>query len=337
MKSTTRMLLSLWPGIAMAFLILDTKTGLIGAAAGVELCIRTVIPSLFPFLFLSVMVTGSLLSMSAPVLRPIGRICRIPAGAEGLLAVGLLGGYPVGAQCVAQAHREGRISRETAQRMLGFCSNAGPAFIFGMISGAFTTPYAVWLLWGIHMLSAILTGVLLPGGDQKTILHKGSRPPAPAAALDRSLKTMASICGWVIIFRVLLAFLQRWFFWFLPADTVIVISGILELTNGCCQLLQLTNEPLRFVVASLLLAFGGLCVWLQTVSVASSLGTGFYFPGKLLQAAISLTLACIAAPLLYPGTHIFMPVSLLGLLVIGVLFLRKKRKNRSSILARQGV
>lgn len=337
MKSATRTLLSFWPGIAMVFLILDTKTCLNGAVAGVELCIRTVIPSLFPFLLLSVMVTGSLLTITGPGLRPIGRLCRIPAGAEGLLAVGLLGGYPVGAQCVTQAFREGRISRETAWRMLGFCSNAGPAFLFGMISGAFTTPYTVWFLWGIHILSAILTGILLPGGDRKSILRQSSSPLSPAAALEQSLKTMGSICGWVIIFRVLLAFLQRWVLWLLPTDSVIFISGILELTNGCCALPQLSSEPMRFVVASLFLAFGGLCVWLQTVSVTGSLGTGFYFPGKLLQAAISLTLACVAVPILYPGMHTFIPVSLLSLFAIGILFLRKKRKNRSSILVRQGV
>ena len=41
-------------------LILDGKTALAGAMAGMELCMKTVIPSLFPFLFLCSLLTNSL-------------------------------------------------------------------------------------------------------------------------------------------------------------------------------------------------------------------------------------------------------------------------------------
>ena len=46
----------LWTGIAasmgMLVLILDGKTALEGARQGIELCLRTVVPSLFPFFLL---------------------------------------------------------------------------------------------------------------------------------------------------------------------------------------------------------------------------------------------------------------------------------------------
>ena len=41
----------------MLVLILDGKAALLGAQAGVELCLNTVIPSLFPFFVLSVLLT----------------------------------------------------------------------------------------------------------------------------------------------------------------------------------------------------------------------------------------------------------------------------------------
>lgn len=147
----------------IALLILDSKTALAGAQSGVELCIRTVIPSLFPFFLFSILLTTSLIGRRIPILRPVCRLCRIPGGAESILIAGFLGGYPVGAQCVSQAYRAGQLSHRDARRMLGFCNNCGPAFLFGMAAALFREWWAPWSLWGIHIFSALCVGVLIPG------------------------------------------------------------------------------------------------------------------------------------------------------------------------------
>lgn len=338
MKSGRNPIISLLPVIAMTVLILDTKTALSGAQSGLELCIRVVIPSLFPFLFVGSMVTGSLLGRQIPLLRPIGRLCRIPAGAEGLMAVGLIGGYPVGAQAVAQAYRDGKLSKIDASRMLGFCSNAGPSFLFGMLAGIFTEPLALWVLWGIHILSAVLTGILLPGGCGASVRPDITPPSSISVTLERTLKTMASICGWVILFRVILSFLQRWFLWAVPNEIDILLSGLLELTNGCCRLELAETEGMRFLIASVLLAFGGLCVGLQTVSVTKGLGTGAYFPGKVLQTIVSFMLAYAAQVLLFPAeARISFHPGILCLCLVPIAAVWKNVKIPGSILARQGV
>ena len=299
MKSVKVMALTALPALCMAVLILDTKTALLGASAGLELCIRVVIPSLFPFLFVSVLVTGNLAGRNIPMMEPLGHLCGIPRGAEGLLAIGLIGGYPVGAQCVAQSYRNGILSERESKRMLGFCSNAGPSFLFGMLSGAFSNAQILWVLWAIHILSAILTGALLPGRSNRRVSSVTETSPSASEALVQSLKTMSAICGWVILFKVLLAYFQRWFLWAIPDETDILLSGILELTNGCCRLRLADAEGVRFLLASGLLAFGGICVGFQTISVTKDLGTGMYFPGKILQTAISLLLAYPAQRFLF--------------------------------------
>lgn len=339
MKSERNMILALLPALAMAVLILDAKTALAGAQSGLELCIRVVVPSLFPFLFLSVMVTGSLMGRNIPMLRPLGMLCRIPKGAESLLAVGLLGGYPVGAQSIAQAYKDGVLTEEDARRMLGFCSNAGPSFIFGMLAGVLD-PAVLWVLWGIHILSALLTGMLLPGGSNKPVNVSHASGLSPADSLERSLKVIATICGWVIVFRVLLTFLQRWLLWLLPIEAEIAISGLLELTNGCCRLQLADTEGLRFILATMLLGFGGICVCLQTISVTKGLGTGLYFPGKLIQTGISLVLSLLAQTMLFPAQEqvtIDPLVITFCTLPVMVAVAMKIMKNRSSNLARQDV
>ena len=76
----------------MLVLILDGKTALAGARSGIALCLMTVIPTLFPFIVLSVLLSGALLGASIPPLRPVGKILKMPAGTESLLLCAFLGG-----------------------------------------------------------------------------------------------------------------------------------------------------------------------------------------------------------------------------------------------------
>ena len=99
----------------MLALILDGRTAIDGARQGIELCLRTVIPSLFPFFVLSILLTSSLLGSPLAVLRPLGRLFGMPDGAESLLIPAFLGGYPVGAQNVAAAFRSGQLTKPEAE------------------------------------------------------------------------------------------------------------------------------------------------------------------------------------------------------------------------------
>ncbi len=324
----------------MLLMILDSKTAVAGAREGLELCIRTVIPSLFPFFVISSWMTPLLLGSKNPLLMPLGRIIRIPAGAESLLLVGFLGGYPTGALCVAEAFRRGRLSRQDAERMMVFCSNAGPSFLFGIVGGMFPRNWMVWLLWGIQIVSALVCGILLPGGaDGQVTLPEETHSSLPAA-LAQALRSMASVCGWVVIFRVLLGFLDRWLFWVLPPEWSIVLSGVLELTNGCCSLPAVCGIGSRFLLASVLLSFGGLCVAMQTASVTEGLSFRLYLPGKLLQSAVSLMLSLAAQVLLPDGVKLpMMLFLLLPSAIFALYFLRSgaKKEKSSSIPVKLGV
>lgn len=325
----------------MLALILDSKTALSGATEGIDLCIRTVIPALFPFFVLSALLTGSVLGTKPSFLRPIGWLCGIPKGAETILVTGLLGGYPVGAQCISHAYASGQLTKRDAQRMLGFCNNAGPAFLFGMTGFLFESKSVPFVLWIIHILSALITGALLPGKSQEQIETSAQNKPGIGQVLQLSLKNTAIVCGWVVLFRILLAFMELWFLWLAAEPLQIVITGVMELTNGYMDLVCIENDRLRFILASLFLGFGGLCVALQTASVAgqSGLSLKYYFPGKVIQTAISAVLAYIISGQLFATGSKSNPIWLIALLLIAVIgaFLTKNRKNSSSIPGTSGV
>ncbi len=318
----------------MLLLILDTKTALLGAKEAFSLCMHTVVPALLPFVFLSSLLTSALTGAQSPLLRPIGMLLRIPKGSESLFIIGALGGYPTGAQAISAAYSAGQLHKRDAQRMVGFCSNAGPSFLFGITAAAFSNPSAPWMLWLIHLTAAVIAAVLLPGGCKAAASIRPVRPITAFASLQRSIKVIAQICGWILLFRVLLAFLDRWFLWLVEPDCQVVFRGLLELTIGCTSLDSIANTGLRFTVCAAILGFGGLCVVMQTASCTAELGMGMYIPAKVLQCIISAMLAALYQSLFYSQTQRY-PVPIwfylvgVGLLIIIILLLQKSKKRCS--------
>lgn len=311
----------------IALLILDSKAALTGAQHGVELCIQTVIPSLFPFFLFSILLTSSLMGRQLTILRPISRFCRIPEGAESILIAGFLGGYPVGAQCISRALDANQLSSSDARRLLGFCNNCGPAFLFGMAGALFENWWTPWLLWLIHIIGALCVGAIIPGRPVKCRAQYMSAV-SPVHALTKSVHIMAGVCGWVVLFRVLITFLNRWILWYLPPECQVAISGLLELSNGCVGLYELKSLSLRFILCAGFLGFGGLCVTMQTLSVVSEkLDKRLYFPGKALHCCISLCLACIVQ-----GNHCIIMFSSLTIGVIIAVFIRKLQNKCGNLL-----
>lgn len=313
--------------LSVFFLILDAQTAFDGASQGMALCIRTVIPSLFPLFFLCGIMNSYFLGTEMKPLRPIGKLCGIPCGAESLFLIGITGGYPVGAKNVFTSYYNGMLSREAAERMLGFCSNAGPAFLFGMTSLLFPHPAAPWLLWFIQIVCALLTAMILPGKSNGRCAMSNKTDLDISKILRNALLSMSTVCGWVILFRVLIQILDRWVLWLIPTKISVWLTGLLELSNGCIMLGEVESLPLRFTVAAVITVFGGLCVYLQTVSVCKTLSCKIYLIGKLIQTALSIPLAMISSTLLFPGNDIYLRIGvLLGACLIVVYVIIRKIK-----------
>ena len=312
--------------------VLDVKTALLSAAEGITLCLYTVVPALLPFFFLSMMLTASLMGRTLPFLRPVAAICKMPKSSESILLSGLLGGYPAGAQTIAQCWRSGFLQRDSASRMLCFCNLAGPSFLFGIVAQQFSSAASALYLWLIQILSAIVTAMVLPDKQQNKVDASLGKITSPTEILKSSIRVIALICGWIVLFRVILGFFRRWFLWMLPIPLQVMLCGLLELSNGCCELGRISSEGLRFVIASGMLAFGGVCVTMQTASAAHGLDLRGYLPAKILQTILSLALAMILQKFVFSSseqigiTPFFVPL-LLMVLVISTVILQKFENN----------
>lgn len=314
----------------MILLIFDTTIAYIGAKEGISVCIEVIIPSLFPFIVASNYLCTSLFGARIPGLERIGILFQLPKGSESLLVLGLLGGYPVGAQLIGDSYKRGSIDKRTACILLGYCNNAGPSFIFGVISSVFSSPSISFILWVIHIFSALVTGYLLPRPEISMASMEKKCTGSMVQALQKSIRAMASICGWVIIFKVILSYISPFLEGKVSQLCLIMLSGFLELSNGCMQLSNIGSESVRFILCTVFLSFGGICVLLQTASVTENLGLGLYIPGKMIQTGISVLLSLIVSPFLFPhAVHASLGFFLISFLSMTTIWLsRKYCKNR---------
>lgn len=279
---------------AAALLLLRPQEAAAAVREGLALCGGTVIPSLFPFfaavsLLLQLGAAEALGRLCAPIMRPLFRmrgVCALP------LLAGLLGGYPSGAKTAASLYAQGRITRQEAELLLGFCDNCGPAFLLGCVgAGVLGDPAAGLWLYAVHILSALLAGLLLCrlSGDRGPVLLGSALPAAPVSfpqaltsSVTGALASTLNVCAFVVFFQVLSALP--------PAPPPPLVLGVLEMVGGVASL---TPGPGGFAAASAIVGWGGLSVHCQAMSLAAPEGLSFrwHWAGKALQAVLSALLA----------------------------------------------
>lgn len=293
MEQNRKALKSIMAALGLLTLIFNSNLALKGAGSGIKLCVDTLIPSLFPFFVLSMVLTNSLDTDNVKMIDRIGKYFGISTAASSVLIPAVLGGYPVGAKCIGDLYYRKLISREEAERLLSFCNNAGPSFLFGMVSRFFPERETIWLIWLVHLFSAAITAMVVPAeGSELSVISSFPKNQKTEVILSAA-RAMCLTCCWVVMFRIFITILQEWFLWMMPVWIQVLLIGVLELANGCCSLMLITDAGLRFILCSCMLAFGGICVLFQTISVTEGLSVRSYLKGKVIQTIFSLLLSCV--------------------------------------------
>lgn len=290
------------PFFGVILLLFFREAAMDGVRSGCLICANTLIPTLFPISVL----TGCLIRMhtEGKAGGKAGIWFRKALGLPGFCAVplvlGLLGGFPLGAQLTADLYESGRLSREDAIRLSALSNNAGPAFLLGSVGAVLRDPtIGLWLL-GIQTLSTFFVGLLLKKPKNHGAALLDQRPPASAgffsvlpASLESSAAAMLRLAAAVCFFRAWSSCLERLIpFYKLPALYRAGCLGLLEIVGGVTALQEVPGD-IAFPMAALLIGWGGLCVHLQTAAALRRVGLPIkeYLSVKLLQALFAFSFA----------------------------------------------
>ena len=301
---------------AMLEMILAPQQMIESGRYALSLCAELIIPSLFPFFVLSGLLNrlGFAAAIARQLAKPAARLYGVSGAGATAFFMGLVGGYPLGAAYIADMRRQGLVSLEEAERLMGFCSNSGPAFLVGSIgAGVFGSARLGVGLYIIHVLAAAITGLFFRV-DGKC---RGNAPAAPresGGALIESVRQAAqsilSVCGFIVCFCVIIGLLDAHGIFSLLAGQLAQItglelhaaraalSGFLELGSGSMR--GLAVSPANLAIAAGIVGWGGVSVHFQTYAVLadSDIKGGLHLAGRLINCAVSAALGYIFGLLL---------------------------------------
>ncbi len=282
--------------IALFLIMFPDKCIEVGRTA-VNLCLNSVVPSLFPFLICSgiLSATGAATTCSrylSPVIRPL---FKVPGCGAAAFVLGIVSGYPVGAACATNLYATGQCTKSEAERLCAFCNNSGPIFIISVVGCGFLGSAVLGkYLYISHIISAMLAGFILSffakQSENKNYLPPKSVPKPKDAVfilgdvMDTSIFSMLKICGFVVFFSVFAAAIPK-------SNITPYLAAALEITGGIKQLAALDLAlDTKLCLISFFAAFSGISIMLQVGAITAPhrLSLIPYLFGKLIQGGFSV-------------------------------------------------
>ncbi|MEZ4357140.1 MAG: hypothetical protein R2876_00670 [Eubacteriales bacterium] len=300
------------------------------ASNGLMLFIESVLPSILPFLIgTSILLQTGFVPIIGAILSPVfGFLFGCPGESGYVFLSAGLSGYPIGAKLSAELFDKGILTRDEAQLTLYFTSITSPLFISGVVAiSLFNAPYLSGYLLFSHYIAAILTGVIMRIRFGKKKMVYSIRAELKKAlhnfrlknnffskqttignilknAVTTSLITVATICGFIILFNVLINLLNHLGFFetvsnilsplltkfsINPAVIKPLISGSIEMTVGVNMASKISSKILMAYISAFLLGFGGLSIIMQTYAFISQykLSAKNFIAAKFMQGCLS--------------------------------------------------
>ncbi len=298
-----------------SIIALIAKTEIVTAAAkdSLALCATSVIPALFPFFVLTgLMVNCGVVTMLGKFLSPVAdKLFKTSGTGAVVFVIGILCGYPTGAKVISELYLSGRLSKDEAERLLAFCNNSGPLFVIGAVgAGMLGNKNAGILLYCIHAISAIITGVFLSLFAKETenemTVNTAVLPIGEAftQSVESSVKSILNVCGYVVLFGCVVAVVK-------PYISGVFMNSLFEVTVGAKDIISSglkSNDVLMLLSGTI--GFGGVCVYFQVRGAVAraKLSTVCYLFGKTMQLTVSMALMKIYL-LANRNVAVFAPVS----------------------------
>ena len=295
-----------------------------GACQGLETWIVHLVPSLLPFfivadLLLSLGFVRFLGVLLEPVMRPL---FRLPGEAGFAVALGFTSGFPMGAILTASLKEQKLCTPQEAARLAAFTNNSSPLFLLIAVPVSMLhQPQLGVLLLSAHYLANLTIGILLRFTTSSTshntpqahllrtaiqqMQQYQTQHILPLGALfgqaiQKGIRSIVNIGGFVMLFSVLLALLQatdllallqKGFtliltaLQFNPQFATALSAGLFEMTLGAQTAAQCpVNLLQQLMVISFILGWSGLSIQAQVSSILSG-------------QQISARLYCLCRPL----------------------------------------
>lgn len=274
----------------MCFMLAKPEYYLNSARRGLSLFATSVLPSLFPFYFCSLLLTymGAVGAISKVGAKSVKLMYNAPKESAYVLCLSMLCGYPVGASTIYELYSAGVISQKDAKCSCSFCSTSGPIFMIGTIGGAIFKNQKVGLIvLAAHYLGAIVNGFLYrkrKSSDEASAFSvQNDVDGILSRAISKATVNMLYVGGYIVLCGMIidtfeLLGIRNLLENFGAAGEPIlsVIYSLVEMTRASIECSKCGNLQLATALCAGAVSFGGLSITMQNYTFLSKCGVGFF-------------------------------------------------------------
>ncbi len=321
-----------------AFLIINPQICEKSVAYSIILCSRVLIPSLFPFGVCMLYIMKSGITEKLNFIYPFTRLLKLSPFTFVIMIMSMLGGYPIGAKLINEAVLQGVLHEKDAKCLLNFCVNAGPGFIVSAVGvGLMKNQKIGYVFLVSHITASLLICIFSKGikSSEKKAVRNLSPTENFVTSASESANAILSICGFVILFGVITAYIEHY------SQQLTFLKPLIYLSEITTAITKTHN----IYLISFLLGFSGLCIWCQVLCVGKNIKINIFsfimhrILHGILSSAITYLLVKIFkisqptfsnsvkfSPIIFVSGTAF-GVSLLILGLIFIISLTQKQKN----------
>lgn len=250
-----------------------------GVINGIEICLYTIIPTLFPFMTLSTyIVKSNVLSPFYKVFSfPSKLLFRQPPCTTSVIIMSMIGGFPVGIKMTNDLYITKRINTEQAQRLCLFCMNGGPAFVITTVGISMLGNIKVGIIIYTSLcIASLISGIISSSIADKNLTSQKNESDISlplstlSASISDSTQAITSICSWIVLFSAVTSCLKEFN---LNNKFYMILCSLLEVTNGCYILVGNVSIP---IIAGII-GFGGVCIHFQILSFLKNMKLNYVY------------------------------------------------------------
>ena len=298
----------------LAITLIHPQIAISSTARGMELCTKSLIPSLFPFMVISdiLVSSGAISLLGRPLHTPMRTLFGISGDGGSAVVIGILCGFPVGTKTAVSLYEDGRISKSELEHVLMLCNLPSAAFLINAVGISLFGSHAVGLpLYFANIVSTLVIGLVskaffkLP--DEPLAKAKAKQRKSGASIFTSAITSSATgllyVCAFVVFFSTLVGSLEAMISGLsLPDIFTPLWFGFFEMTQGVTKAALCSSRQLGSISAAIVSGWSGLSVHFQIMSLCQSHTLSFrpYFISKLLSAIINAAIFT-AAMMLFPS------------------------------------
>lgn len=264
--------------LIFSVLLLNPDLANQSAKQGISFCINTIIPSLFVFMVLSKMFSGSIYTKS-------GRLLPYT-----LIIGGIISGFPLGTMNIRKMYESGNLNKKQSELLISCANNPSASFIVSFAGSAVvgSVKAGMFLLAGKLLVTltwySIASRVLLTKEERRYRYRIATERCGVSEAIYSSAVSMAGICGCIIFFMCIGDLMCS----MLSSDRIVksIVHGFCEFSGGL-SLCSNMKPSTAYIISSMLLGWSGMCVHMQiSITAGKNLNLKLYFLNRIAECAL---------------------------------------------------